>query len=114
MKAIDAANYLVFLMSDVCDDLTNMKINKLLYYAQGYYLRKYGIPMFADSFEAWDHGPVVPSVYTKYKKYGDNSITSWDMELLREVPENTSDILLDITTLDLIQRRRSEKAGNLL
>ena len=96
VKAIDAANYLVYLMSDICDDLTNMKINKLLYYAQGYYMRKHGIPMFDECFEAWEHGPVVPSVYTKYKTYGDNPITVWDDLRLNEVNDAASDTLMDV------------------
>lgn len=78
MKARDAANYLLYIMSDVFDDLTNMKINKLLYFAQGYYLKKYGTPLFDDKIEAWEHGPVVSDVYSLYKDYGDKPIKGYD------------------------------------
>jgi uncharacterized phage-associated protein len=29
-----------------------------------------GVPLFHDRIEAWDHGPVVPSLYHQYKHYG--------------------------------------------
>lgn len=78
MKARDAANYLLYIMSGAFDDLTNMKINKLLYFAQGYYLKEHGIPLFDDKIEAWEHGPVVPDVYSLYKEYGDKPIKDFD------------------------------------
>ena len=49
--------------------MTNLKIQKLLYYAQAWYLVNYQVKLFPDRIEAWDFGPVVPSVYGEYKKY---------------------------------------------
>lgn len=46
-----------------------MKLQKLLYYAQGYCLALRGEPMFDVEFEAWTHGPVVPEVYHRFKHY---------------------------------------------
>lgn len=66
MEARTVANYMLYIMGDAFDDLTNMKINKLLYFAQGHYLREYGEPLFDDGIEAWDHGPVIPAVYSAY------------------------------------------------
>ena len=36
-------------------DLTNMKLQKLLYYAQGHYLAFFGEPLFEEELEAWSH-----------------------------------------------------------
>jgi uncharacterized phage-associated protein len=47
--------------------LTNLKINKLLYYAQGHYLARTGKPLFDAQIEAWGLGPVIPEVYHEYK-----------------------------------------------
>jgi uncharacterized phage-associated protein len=56
-------------------DMTNMKLQKLLYYAQGQYLAEHEEPLFDEDIEAWSHGPVVPSVYRAFKeieaKFGD-------------------------------------------
>lgn len=51
-------------------DLSNLKLQKLLYYAQGHYLARYGKPLFNDTVQAWAHGPVVPAVYHEFKRYG--------------------------------------------
>jgi len=33
-----------------------------------------GEPLFEDKIEAWEHGPVVLSIYHKYKRYGSSGI----------------------------------------
>ena len=54
------------------DDMTNMKLQKLLYYAQGHWLADHDEPLFSDTIKAWMHGPVVPTVWHKYKESGSN------------------------------------------
>src|SRR5690242_15886829 len=51
------------------DAITHLKIQKLLYYVQGLHLAVYGKALFPESIEAWDHGPVVPEIYSMYKGY---------------------------------------------
>lgn len=50
-------------------DIDPMKLQKLLYYCQGYSLGLKGEPLFADAIEAWKYGPVVREVYQEFKKY---------------------------------------------
>jgi uncharacterized phage-associated protein len=52
-----------------------MKLQKLLYIAQGVYLAQNEEPLFQEKIEAWKFGPVVPSVYQAYKFYGSEKIT---------------------------------------
>ena len=63
-----------FFLSPVAEEegekITNLKLQKLLYYAQGYALAILGRPLFADKIENWPHGPVIPCVYQTYKQYG--------------------------------------------
>lgn len=56
------------------DLISNLKLQKLLYYAQGSFLAVTGKPLFDDDIVAWDHGPVVESVYHQYKCNGSNGI----------------------------------------
>lgn len=49
------------------NDLTQLKLQKLLYYCQGHYLAWAGEPLFSEDIQAWDHGPVVPAVYLAYR-----------------------------------------------
>jgi len=52
------------------DDITNLKLQKLLYYAQGFHLAMQDGLLFAEPIEAWDLGPVVPPVYHLHKSCG--------------------------------------------
>jgi uncharacterized phage-associated protein len=52
-----------------------MKLQKLLYYAQGWHLAITGRPLFADRIEAWRDGPVVPTAFGRHR--GWRAVTSW-------------------------------------
>lgn len=64
-KALDVATLLTFLAQsgDEPDPLTHLRLQKLLYYCQGWSLGLRGKPLFNERIEAWAHGPVVPEVY---------------------------------------------------
>ena len=53
------------------DDLmTHLKLQKLVYFAQGASLHYVGEPLFHEPLEAWKHGPVCPPLYKTYKVFG--------------------------------------------
>lgn len=54
--------------------ISNLKLQKLLYYAQGTFLAVTDEPLFSDRILAWKHGPVVESVYHEYCSNGANGI----------------------------------------
>ena len=56
------------------EDISNLKLQKLLYYAQGIYMAMTGDKLFNDDIVAWEHGPVIANVYHEYSKYGRNGI----------------------------------------
>lgn len=60
------------------DLISNLKLQKLLYYAQGMYLALYDELLFADEIVAWRHGPVVESVFDKYKVNGSDAIKTFE------------------------------------
>ncbi|HAT4175277.1 putative phage-associated protein [Clostridium perfringens] len=55
-------------------EISNLKLQKLLYYAQGVYLAITEKPLFSEEIVAWEHGPVVKNVYYKFRKNGGNII----------------------------------------
>ena len=75
-KVIDIANQLLVKAYRASDGelMTNLKLQKMLYYQQGFHLAYFGTPLFDDEIEAWMYGPVVPSVYNHYKGNGRNGI----------------------------------------
>lgn len=75
----DVAKYFLALTDEDAGDLiSNLKLQKLVYYAQGFHLALFDTPMFNEPIEAWTHGPVVPVLYHDYKNYGSGPIPSPD------------------------------------
>ena len=69
-KAREIAEWFLALAEDVEADISNLKLQKLLYYAQGHFLARFRRVLFDDEIQAWAHGPVVPGVYHAFKDYG--------------------------------------------
>jgi uncharacterized phage-associated protein len=69
MKILDAAKYIVFLASKDTYSLTPLKLQKLLYFTQGFNYLWEGKPLFTEEFEAWQYGPVNREVYFYFQKY---------------------------------------------
>ncbi|MDR3165642.1 MAG: DUF4065 domain-containing protein [Synergistaceae bacterium] len=59
---------------DAQPDITPLKLQKLLYYCQGYSLGMFGELLFGNDIQAWNHGPVIPEVYDKYGQYKSSAI----------------------------------------
>lgn len=75
VKALDVARYFISKsVPGTPENITNLKLQKILYYAQGLYLVHVKKPLFEERIEAWVHGPVVPEVYHQFKQYGYNEI----------------------------------------
>ena len=70
MKAMDVAKYFLNKANQDGDLITNLKMQKLLYYAQAWYLVNFkNKKLFGDEIEAWSFGPVIPTVYHQFKNY---------------------------------------------
>lgn len=54
--------------------ISNLKLQKLLYFVQAFFLVNKNQPCFSDVIEAWQWGPVVPRVYHEFKWYGSENI----------------------------------------
>ena len=64
-----AQHFLALQDEDAGDLISNLKLQKLLYYAQGIHLALNGQPLYPERIEAWQHGPVVPEIYHAFKEY---------------------------------------------
>ena len=58
------------LAADQTGGLTNRELQKLLYYAQGFYLAQTGTPLFRESIDAWKFGPVNAGIFHRFKAWG--------------------------------------------
>lgn len=61
--------------------LTNMKLQKLVYYAQLIMLRYRNHPIHCDNTHAWQYGPVCPTFYRKIKKFGSREFSLDDTQM---------------------------------
>lgn len=77
LSAMDVANFFIdFEDTETSDGMTNLRVNKLLYFAQGWSLVCLKRGLFQDSIKAWKLGPVVEQVYQTFKPCGKNRIDS--------------------------------------
>lgn len=72
VKSLDVAYAFTTCHGDLA--LTNLKLNKLVYFAQVESLRQRGVELFDDAIEAWEYGPVEPAVYHEFKRFGKSVI----------------------------------------
>ncbi len=72
-------------------NISNLVLQKLLYFIQAYNLVKFGKPAFEEKIEAWMYGPVVPEAYYNIKRnnnfYKNNDYNSLDEETKKIVEE---------------------------
>jgi uncharacterized phage-associated protein len=78
---------------EVGDFISNLKLQKLIYYAQGFHLALHDEKLFEDKILAWEHGPVVESLYHEYKTSGSSALP---------IPEGFDDSVLDFETKELL------------
>jgi uncharacterized phage-associated protein len=79
---------------DIADEanfgLTNMALNKIVYFAHAWYLATKFRPLVDSPFEAWQFGPVHPQIYRQLKSYNDciveTRLTRIDLESGRDIP----------------------------
>lgn len=76
IPVLDLARYIVNYSNKKNYSISNLKLQKLLYFVQAYYLAftPSHEPCFSDEIEAWDFGPVVPCVYREFKSFGGGDI----------------------------------------
>lgn len=93
LSAIDVAKWLIAYNNsqETAELLTDLKLQKLLYYAQGTAIKYTGRLLFAENIAAWRLGPVVPEVYDMYKSYGRNPI---DEKIEKPEFDNDTEVIL--------------------
>jgi uncharacterized phage-associated protein len=61
------AECLISLSHEKNSPVSNLKLQKLLYYSQAWHLALFKNPLFEEEIEAWVHGPVVPQMFRRYR-----------------------------------------------
>ncbi|MEH1871332.1 Panacea domain-containing protein [Nostoc sp.] len=77
-------------------EMTNMKVQKLLYYAQSLHLAMYDEPLFEEEIQAWRYGPVCPPAYRFYSEFEAKQLPIPSLELLLEIPDDKRQLLEEV------------------
>lgn len=111
------------LMLDIAEErgikITNLALQKLLYFAHGIYLTKTKRPLVSGYFEAWQYGPVHPAVYRAFKGAGAEpiKIRAEAQDPLtgrkRSLPKPTDREVIDLVT-DVMRSYGSLSPGRLV
>jgi len=70
------ANFVLDLASQNERGITNMHINKIIFFLHADYLVTFSKPLVSAKIEAWEHGPVFRELYREFKSFGEKPITS--------------------------------------
>lgn len=73
-SVLDVARYIIWYCKKQGYNISNLKLQKILYFVQADFLVSNSTPCFEEEIEAWDFGPVIPEVYHKFKVYGSSNI----------------------------------------
>lgn len=107
--ALRVAEYIIHEAQKREKPVTNIKLQKLLYFTQGVYLAKYNKLAFEDNIIAWKYGPVIKDIYYKYSLYGAEPIITvkkYDSKIslmLTNAIDIVLESFLDVNQTDLIE-----------
>lgn len=76
------ADYFIGLSNVTGSLITNLKLQKLVYYAEAWHLANFDTSIIKEDFQAWVHGPAIPALYGEYKNFG------WQPIVRTELDEN--------------------------
>ncbi|MGB3760254.1 MAG: type II toxin-antitoxin system antitoxin SocA domain-containing protein [Rivularia sp. (in: cyanobacteria)] len=96
---VDVARYFIIKAYEdgIEAEMTNMKVQKLLYYAQSVHLALYDEPLFEYEIQAWRYGPVCPPAYRFYCKFEAEQLPIPEKEeSLKAIPEDKKSLLEEI------------------
>jgi len=76
------------------ESITHLKLHKLVYYAQAWALTLFNEFLFDEDFQAWTHGPVIYTLYDRFRNSGWDSLPSPDNCI--EFPEHIEKLLKEV------------------
>ncbi len=113
-KATEVAEYILSICMQQKKPISNLKLQKILYYVQGYYLALTDTKLFNEDIYAWRYGPVVPEVYNKYRGYAGGNIDSYS-PIITDFEDQDSFIInyviekkIDIPVWELVEQTHEE------
>lgn len=73
-EALDVAKYIINYCNKKNYPISNLRLQKLLYFVQASFIQEKNEVCFDDAMHCWAYGPVIPKIYRRYKVYGSTNI----------------------------------------
>lgn len=115
MKVLNLSEYVLRYAEDHGELVTNLKLQKTLYYLQGYSLKQFNETAFDEDILNWQYGPVSPIAYFAYSNYGADPLESNPNRKIEKVDakhttlfDKVIDTCLKIPARVLVQKTHDE------
>lgn len=113
-SALDISLFVIDYCCKKNTPISNLQLQKILYYIQAAFLVNYDRECFSDEIVNWAYGPVVENVYQEFKQYGYENIScnaSYIKVFYNKIDNNinfkkikTEDVILDMEEKLLIEK----------
>ncbi len=115
-SALSIARYIITRCNESGMLISNLKLQKILYFLWIEYYNQTGKYLFLDNFCAWQFGPVVPEVYYEYCVYGGRTINAIYKETLgdsytEKIIDNVLEQYMTLTVGELVERSHRKKSA---
>lgn len=75
-EPIEFANFIVEFANNSGKKVTNLQLQKVMYFSQAAFLLRYNSPLIEGEFSRWQYGPVIQEVYSLFRHNGSSAITN--------------------------------------
>lgn len=97
LSCFDVAEYFLSKTDDEAGDvMSNLQLQKLVYYAQGFSLALKGEPLFREPLTAWQHGPVCVPLFERYERNGTSGIPAPEIVEFDKFSQDERDLLDEV------------------
>jgi len=76
--------------------ISNLKLQKLLYYMQGFFIAVFDKKLFENEIEAWQYGPVVKEMYEHFKEFGSGAIRLKEDAVISNLSQEENRLFEDV------------------
>lgn len=94
-SAVELSKYIITKCARDNKPISNLQLQKILYFIQKEYLQKRDTIAFNDPIEAWQFGPVVPRAYYRFCGYGGMPIQTEYASAIKQEDSNTIDQIVN-------------------
>lgn len=104
-NALDIAKYIIHQYWRNGEPITNLKLQKILYYVQGYVSKRCNEPAYPQRIYNWPYGPVVQDVYFEYNQNRAKSIEAPEDAAMEQAEQHLKRDAAMLRVMDQVIRK---------